>query len=67
MNYLDEQILRMKQELTSKPDLETASQFQSTDSVKESLVSGKSMVLRIKDEVVTLAPVTVLDGDGVDR
>ncbi|WHX49671.1 hypothetical protein QNH46_03010 [Paenibacillus woosongensis] len=62
MNYLDEQILRMKQELIHKHDEAKTSQSQLTDSEKESLVSDKNMVLRIKDEVITFAPVIVLDG-----
>ncbi|AZK45049.1 hypothetical protein [Paenibacillus lentus] len=62
MNYLDEQILSMKQELASKPDEETASQLQSMSSEKASVEPDTSMVLRIQDEIVTFAPVTVLDG-----
>ncbi|GIP58603.1 hypothetical protein [Paenibacillus woosongensis] len=62
MKYLDEQILSMKQELIHKHDEAKASQSQLTDSEQVNLVADKNMVLRIKDEVITFAPVTVLDG-----
>ncbi|GAA0134820.1 hypothetical protein YSY43_16600 [Paenibacillus sp. YSY-4.3] len=62
MNYLDEQILSIRQELITKDDEAKSSQLQPTGSEKDSLVTDKSMVLRIKNEIVTLTPVIVLDG-----
>ncbi|MNJ36178.1 hypothetical protein [Paenibacillus bouchesdurhonensis] len=62
MNYLDEQILSIKHGLTPKHDEAKLSQLQPTDSAQQSTVLNKSMVFRIKDQIVTFNPVIVLDG-----
>ncbi|WP_019635407.1 hypothetical protein [Paenibacillus fonticola] len=62
MNYLDEQILSMKQGSTPKHEEANPNQPQSTDSEKQSLAADKNMVLRIQDEIVTFSPLIILDG-----